>query len=542
MSITSIPNQPILFDATLSSCNCGDDNNKQLVDTTDQLFFQILLGCGSQTFYQQRAVQTIWTSDGGYICNDGTSGGSFRFEIEPDEIYDTFLFNLVVERLDAGTLFVLMEGGQQYEITTPGTYSLYFNTDIMQTDLKPLITLSGDSFDGCFLANLPNGLGLAGIYSNHNFYLVDEDNNVIESSTEYQYRNVSEQYLTIGFDLDAITPSVDAGCYRIAYADECDNTCGQFRITNGYFTYDGGWTLENGAVINSSTNNMTFTQVGTDAPAATNDTAICENKEYYVEFKINSITGGSVIATVGNSATLGQFVAGTTVGTFSGTITSTLGTDFLLRLSGSDGNVAVVDYVICRFADDQAPELDGFSNEISVGDYSGCDFVKLEGCNGNDSFGFKFEGSGFVPGIRVQKRFFRPQFVTDVEVYRDSQGLNRTNFADIQKIKTLRVEQQPEYFFDFLSLLVYFDNFYVNGITYILNETDFPAIEWNDANESGSINLELKLKQELLRKVNCTDIDADCLPTVLSNDDNYLLLQNGDRLVLQNGDNLLLQG
>jgi hypothetical protein len=538
MSITSIPNQPIIFNPTVTSCNCGDDNLKQLVDFEDQIFFQIELGCGSQTFYEQRAVQTIWTSSGGNICNDGTSGGSYRFEIEPDEIYDTFVFNLVVETLTSGTLFVLMEGGQQYEITTPGTYALYFNTDIMQTDLKPLITLSGDDFNGCFLANLPIGLGLAGIYSNHTFYVVDENNDVVISGADY--RNVSEQYLTVGFDFDL--HDIDAGCYRLAYADECDNTCGQFRITNGYFTYDGGWTLENGAVINASTNILTFTQVGTDAPAATNDTAICENKQYYVEFKLNSITGGSVVATVGNSATLGQFVSGNAAGVYSGTITSTLGTDFLIRLSGSNGNVAVIDYVICRFADAQAPELDGFSNELSVGDYSGCEFVKLEGCNGNDSFGFKFVGSGFVPGIRVEKRFFRPQFVTDVEVYRDSKGLNRTNFADVQKIKTLRVEQQPEYFFDFLSLLVYFDNFYVNAVTYILNEPDFPSIEWNDANESGSINLELKLKQELLRKVNCTDVDADCLPTVLRNDDNYLLLQNGDRLVLQNGDNLLLQG
>jgi hypothetical protein len=94
--------------------------------------------------------------------------------------------------------------------------------------------------------------------------------------------------------------------------------------------------------------------------------------------------------------------------------------------------------------------------------------LKLEGCNGNDAFGFKFVGSGFVPGIRVERRFFRPQYVTDIEVYRDSQGLNKTNFADVEKVKTLRVEQQPEYFFDFLSLLVYFDNFYVNAVTYIL--------------------------------------------------------------------------
>ena len=537
MSITSIPNQPILFDQPQPCTDYGINKYQQLVDFEDQLFFQVLLGCGSQTFYQQRVVQTIWTSVGGSICNDGTAGGSYRFEIEPDEIYDTFLLNLVVESLTSGTLFVLMEGGQQYEITTPGTYALYFNTDIMQTDLKPLITLSGD-FDGCFLANLPNGLGLSGIYSNHNFYVVNDSNEVVIDAPDY--RNVSEQYLTIGFDFDL--HEIPEGCYRIAYADECENICGQFRITNGQFTYEGGWSLLNGAVINDATNILTFTQTGISAPSATNDTAICEDKQYYVEFKLNSITGGSVIATVGNSASLGQFVSGSAAGVFSGTVTSTLGTDFLIRLSGSDGDVAVIDYVICRYSDAQAPSLDGFSNVLSVGNYSSCDYVKLEGCNGNDSFGFKFVGSGFVPGIRVPKRFFRPQYVTDIEVYRDSQGLNRTNFADVEKVKTLRIEQQPEYFFDFLSLLVYFDNFYVNAVTYVLNETDFPSIEWDDANECGNINLDLKLKQELLRKVNCNDVDANCLPTVLSNDNPNLLLQDEGRLVTQGGDDLWLQG
>jgi hypothetical protein len=91
-------------------------------------------------------------------------------------------------------------------------------------------------------------------------------------------------------------------------------------------------------------------------------------------------------------------------------------------------------------------------------------------------------------------------------------------------------------------LLVYFDNFYVNAVTYVLNETDFPSIEWDDANECGNINLDLKLKQELLRKVNCNDVDANCLPTVLSNDNPNLLLQDEGRLVTQGGDDLWLQG
>jgi len=32
------------------------------------------------------------------------------------------------------------------------------------------------------------------------------------------------------------------------------------------------------------------------------------------------------------------------------------------------------------------------------------------------------------------------------------------------------------------------------------------------------------------------------LPSVLSNDEDYLLLENGDRSLLEDGDNLFLQG
>jgi hypothetical protein len=115
-------------------------------------------------------------------------------------------------------------------------------------------------------------------------------------------------------------------------------------------------------------------------------------------------------------------------------------------------------------------------------------------------------------------------------------------YAESTKVKTLRIEQQPEYVFDFLNILLLFDNFYVNGVLYFPNEPSTFSPQWNDANELGSVEIDLIKKNGILRKTQCVETDAACLPSVLSEQENYLLLQNGDRLLLQNGDNLLLQG
>jgi len=535
MSFISTPNQPILFDQSADTCACGEDTYAQLVDSEDTVFFQVELNCTSEPFYATRDNLTVWISEGGFICNDGTSGGSYLFEVEPDDIYTTFQMGLTVTEVNAGILYVFFAGGQQYEITSPGDYVFYFNTTIMDTDLTPLITLSGDTFDGCFLADEPLGLSVVGLRSDYRFFIIDENDDVVIDNADYY--QVTENKLTVGFDMDLY--GIEAGCYRIAYSDSCANVCGQFRITNGYFTYNGGWTILSGAVINASANNLEFTQSGVNLPRAISEMALCEDVEYYVEFKINSISPfASVQCSIGDSLLLSE----NTVGVHSGVLTSTSGTDFTIRLNGVDGDTAVVDYVIVRFSDESTPIISGTSNVIQVGEFNGCEYAKLEGCNGENSFGFSFIGSGFLPGIRVKTRFFRAQYSNEVESYQDSEGRKMITYAESTKVKTLRIEQQPEYVFDFLNILLLFDNFYVNGVLYFPNEPSTFSPQWNDANALGSVEIDLIKKNGILRKTQCVETDAACLPSVLSEQENYLLLQNGDRVLLQNGDNLLLQG
>jgi hypothetical protein len=535
MSIITIPNQPILIPYSETYCKCGDDTYAQLVDYQDEIFLQIKLDCTSQGFPEVRNSISQWVEAGSLICADGEVGGFYKFDFEPDQVYTTFLIALNVTDYTSGSLFVNIQGGQTYEITSAGIVNLYFNTDVMDTDLTPLVSIFSDDFVGCFSkGSILTGLQVFGLFSNHRFFIVDQNDEVVQADADYY--QVNENFLTVGFDLKQ-HDSLPDGCYKIAYSDECDNVCGQFRVDNGYFTTDTGWTLLAGASIDESSNNLILDQTTPTPPRAISETLFCEDREYYVEFSISSISGGSVVAQLGDS----NQITGSAVGVFSGTITSTTGTEFSIILSGGTPIDAIVDYVIVRFADDETPIITAKSNLLQVGDYSSCEYVKLEGCNADDSFGFKFNGSGFIPGIRVNHRFFRAAYEADVERYRKSNGDRGVHYADVTKVKTLRIESQPEYVFDFLSIAVWFDSFFVNTTPFELRSDEFPSVEWNDGYELGAVGMELIQATGLLRKVNCSGNEPSCLPTVFGDGDDYLLLENGDRLLFQEGDNALLQ-
>jgi len=63
--------------------------------------------------------------------------------------------------------------------------------------------------------------------------------------------------------------------------------------------------------------------------------------------------------------------------------------------------------------------------------------------------------------------------------------------------------------------------------------------EYNDADELGALNIDLALKSSKVRKTICSNTDADCLPSILDNNDEpFLLSQDGQRLTTENSVNL----
>jgi hypothetical protein len=541
MSYTSIPNQPIIFNSVLpEGCEgCGSEYS-QLVDFNDQLFWQLEAGqCG----FADRTLETViadWTQSGSTITANGTSTGSYVAFYARFDVVQYFLVTITVTDI-VGELNVSIVSGTTETITTPGTHSIYLTTYDLTTGIIGInFTNGAQPFDGSFSVDsvvpIPNGALFAGI--------VDATTLAVVKRLDLT-GTVNNQYLTSAINMADY--DIEPGCYRLAIADYCTNTCGQYFIYNPYFNsvprIPVGWTST--PVVGSDDWNVGNGEAQIDLTAIGNAaellsiTELCENSTYYVEIEVESIINARLRLQV-DGINYGSSIS--TAGTYNFTITVTqsgavglFGSQFGASLDGE----ITVKRITVRI-DKNSAKYDMYSDLISIGDFSDdCKFFKLEGCNAENQFGLAFNGTSFLPGIRLEGRRFRPQYNSDVDLFRYASGKAVTSYADIRKRVSFFFGQLPEYVFDFLSIITYFDNLYVNGDLYSPAEADFPDIDYNDANDLGSITIDLYKKNDRVRKTVCTAADANCLPSILDLDSEpFILAQDGDRLLTQDNINL----
>ena len=203
-----------------------------------------------------------------------------------------------------------------------------------------------------------------------------------------------------------------------------------------------------------------------------------------------------------------------------------------------DGSVTISK--ISVRADKNWAKYDKYSDVISIGDYSDpCRFFKIEGCNGEDQFGLSFYGSSFLPSIRLEGRRYQAQYETDADLFRYSSGRWSSTYVDRKKKVSFYFGRLPEYVFDFLSILFYFDNCYINGVLHSPVESEFPTIEYDNADDLGAFTIEMYKQNDLVKKTICIGVDADCLPSILDNQDEpFILTQDSQRITTQDLINL----
>jgi hypothetical protein len=541
MSYTSIPNQPIIFNSVLpEGCEgCGSEYS-QLVDFNDQLFWQLEAGqCG----FADRTLETViadWTQSGSTITANGTSTGSYVAFYARFDVVQYFLLTVTVYDI-VGELNVSIVSGTTETITTQGTHKIYLTTFDLTTGIVGITFTNGaQPFDGSFSVDsvvpIPNGALFAGIVNATTLAVVKR---LDLTGT------VNNQYLTNAINMADY--DIEPGCYRLAIADYCTNTCGQYFIYNPYFNsvprIPVGWTST--PVVGSDDWNVGNGEAQIDLTAIGNAaelvsiTELCEDTTYYVEIEVESISNARLRLQV-DGINYGTSIS--LAGTYNFTITVTqsgavglFGSQFGASL---DGEITVKRITVR--VDKNSAKYDKYSDLISIGDFSDdCKYFKLEGCNAENQFGLAFNGTSFLPGIRLEGRRFRAQYNSDVDLFRYASGKAVTSYADIRKRVSFFFGQLPEYVFDFLSIITYFDNLYVNGDLYSPAEADFPDIEYNDANDLGSITIDLYKKNDRVRKTVCTAADANCLPSILDlGDEPFILAQDGDRLLTQDNINL----
>jgi hypothetical protein len=545
MSYTSIPNQPILFNSVLpEQCEGCNSNFAQLADFNDQLFWQLEAGqCGEVEFFGETLVEP-WTQDGSTITGGGTSTGGYIASYLRYDVVQNFIVTITVSDI-VGVLRVTINGGSFLDVSTQGTHTLYLTTSDL-TSNAVLIGFSNGTqpFDGSFIIDsvvpVPNGGLFAGIVDAETLAVVQVLDPVITTS---------QQYLTAAINLSDY--DIEAGCYRLAIADYCENTCGQYFIYNPYFNGDPlcidclpiGWTSvptvgSDDWVVDGGEATINLTALGNSANLVS-ITELCEDTDYYVEIEVESISNARLRFAV-DGIGYGSFI--TTAGTYSFTITVTSGG--AVSLAGSqlgaslDGDI-VVKRVTVR-ADKNWAKYDKYSDLISIGDYSDdCRFFKIEGCNGENQFGLGFYGTSFLAGIRLEGRRFQPQYDTDTDLFRYASGRWQASYVDRKKKLSYYFGRLPEYVLDFLSIVFYFDNCYINGDLVFPADNEFPTIEYDNADDLGALTIDLYNKRDKVRKTVCVGVDANCLPSILDNDSEpFILTQDSERLITQDVINL----
>lgn len=541
MSLQVTGFQPFTFSEQTPCPECGFNDYNITFDNKDQIFIQFKAEpCGDaiepfESFYSE------WEVDGGNVCSSNNDGGTVILSFRPPYLFNVYVLHLNVYSYVSGTLTIQVLGGPTFTIESAGSYELVFNTSLIFTNEQVDITLSG-TFEGCF-----NGIELFGVYTNQQFaiYNINDAGN----PTTLAYRNtllngadsllITGQYITMGYDF---RESDLDGCYRIGVADPCLNTCAQFGIENMWFRVEGGWTQNspppNSFNINTDDGELTISLINTGDYVLESDTAICAGLEYRYEFEVTEFSGGPTInVTIGGVA-----IPVTGTGVYEGTVTALNNSIEILGNASVFGATIVFTRFIIGLVEFQ---YNYFSNVFQVKDMSAeemCKTVLIEGCCGDDQFNIKFFGTSFLPAIRLERRFFRAAYNTDVEAFRGFDGTNETSYADVQKTKTLRLERLPEFIVDFLSTAVYYDNFFVNGVPYVLSEPEFPEPIGNDAYELYDLELILKPKRDKIRKVNCIGTSASCLPNFFNNLPEGFLYENGIPILMEDTQFTLIEG
>jgi hypothetical protein len=541
MSFTSIPNQPIIFTSnTAVDCpGCGGDY-KQLLDYNDQVFFQVeSTPCDLSLLYKYDTIESAWgvPVDNQVCSTELNVSGLYCQLLRTNFIYQLYQVEFTILTLDQGSLTVGLNGSATYELTLPGTYTLYFANPTMTND-SVTMCFASESWIGCLSTN---GIKVYGLASANQMKVGVVDAVTLETvDVIAPLYTVKDNKITAAFDL--VDLALGEGCYRLAITDFCTNTCGQNYVYNGIFRDAGGvsgWTTGGTGTVTLTEGQAEFNLniVGESATITQNiSNDLCDGLQYYVSVFIESRTNVRIYAVIGGNQVQ---ITGTGYQTVLITADGNNPLEILVTEFGGAPAAAVIKLVEISIENDSI-QWDQYSDVLSIGDYNDeCKYFQIEGCNAEDQFNLAFGGSSFLPGIRLEGRKFRAQYVTEVNNFRFASGKYQTTYVDREKKWTFAFGRLPEYVLDFLSTIFYYDSCYVNGDLYYAIDGEFPDIEYNDADELGALSIDLALKSSKVRKTICSNTDADCLPSILDNaDEPFLLAQDEQRLTTENSVNL----
>ena len=541
MSFTSIPNQPIIFNPTSEvQCEGCGTPYQQLVDFNDEIFFQLeTTPCEDSQLYAAEITNAGWGAVvDGLACSTALlSGGFYQQVLYMNYSYELFQVTFTIQSLEQGSLTVQILGSSSYTFTLAGTYTLYFNNPTISSSSITL-RFTSTSWIGCLDVQSIKVNGLASVQQ-MKLAVVDADTLAFIDDIAPTY-TVKDNKITGGFALTDI--ALSAGCYRLALVDFCTNTCGQSYVFNGNLMEGQfgveGWTLGGTVAPTLTQGSASFSvNIGEDSTMTSNTgNELCDGLTYNVSIFIQSRSNVRIYAVVG-----GNQVAFSGSGNQTVSIVADGNNPLQIlveQLGGSAGSAELTRAIRVEVADEDIT-WNAYTDILAIGDYNDtCKYYKIEGCNAEDQFNLAFGSSSFLPAIRLEGRKFRAQYQTEVSNFRFASGNWSSTYVDREKKWTFNFGRLPEYVLDFLSTIFYYDNCYVNGDLYYPIDGEFPDVEYNDADDLGAISIDLALKKSKVRKTLCSNVDANCLPSILNNDEPFILTEDGQRITTEDSVNL----
>lgn len=533
-----IDNQPVSFS---ESNNCLESiDYAQIVDVTDKTQFQLGLEVCNSTPNSitdpqfQDDTQWIlganWSFNGfgrsTLLCHTEGSydGASTSYSLDPNKYYEVII---VVESIDFGSKFQVALGSEIVGyITSVGTFTFYGFPSVYlgnyYLSIAPIV-------DGAMCIT---EIDAYEILLNTTVAIKDLNGTTIKN---IDYLNFTEYFVisdnTVTVNINWSELNIDkSGCYQICIADPCENTNGQNYpaiIQNCEFSGSAtNWTL--GASWSYGTNNVSVLATGGRADRTITQTNVFGNylNSYCVDIEI---TAGAGYVDVYFGTNLVGTISGVGVHNVCGTPTDNL--DISLQSTGvltitSICPTTITD-ITCNYT----------SNIFKLGDYSNDCTILINACNNENGLGFNFSGSGFSPRIRVSAKLRQSKYTSEKTIYEDSLGKKGVVYFSGRKSKTLCADLLPEYVHDFLRLLVGFDNVYLDGELYVVEDDEY-NVQWvNELDNIGNVRLEVSKKVQNAKNTNCSDNENVCTLA-----ESFLIQDSGDFILQDDGYKIIING
>jgi len=348
--------------------------------------------------------------------------------------------------------------------------------------------------------------------------VTDLDDNIIAPINNPNWYTFTDGFVTVAIeDWDSL--AVPDGCYKISVAEPCQ--CSQFGFVGDDFNVPNQFVVSVGGSSNVDISGgaMSVTNSGVSAVTVLKVGVLCVGIEYTVEY---TLTGMSVGDNFRLAAGTANGILRAADGTYTETITVTASNDnaqdlrFIFGFVGGLHAVDVTDFSI----EATTPIVTYRSTPFSLKDSHDCPncTVLVEACGNGDQLGFGFNGSGFKPVIRLEGTYRGSGYPSVSSEYEFASGKSSTTYARLKKAKSL-LFGAPEYVHDFMQLLRFIDNVYINGVNKKCTDQEYPSSSKEDHVDFEIVTMTFVDKVELTEKRACATVaDTGCSPdgTVLA--------------------------